>query len=114
MIQDRTTCQALHEIASTATTAECTTNGTIDCDTIMCTASISLDNQLIPITYEIVILPCNTPVGIGIRFLLISGDQTLLNQTFTGDSTVTLAFGIEVKVTVTELSGAVGLEVNQL
>ena len=96
---DETTCDVLRDIASDIDSANCTTNGKTDCDTLRCMSTSSF----VPTSYNITVLPCNKPPGIRVT-LVVNGNRELDGINFTESEDVNIAGGAAtVKVTLDQL-----------
>ena len=96
---DETTCDVLRGIASDIDSANCTTNGNTDCDTLRCMSTLPFAT----ISYNITVLPCNKPPGIRVT-LVLDGNREFDGRNFTESEDVDIAGGATtVKVTLDQL-----------
>ncbi|CAI8022982.1 hypothetical protein GBAR_LOCUS13460 [Geodia barretti] len=110
-----TTCLALQHIAVNAgkTSVTCTTDSVDNCDTISCT--VQLPNTT-PVQYKLQVLPCkeDTP-AIHVFVKRTSGDDNgAINQVLTGSKEVPVFQNMTLDVTLKQLDGAIGLQVDLL
>ena len=91
-------------------TANCTTNGDEDCDTVLCN---TVFGGTIPISYNITVLPCNKPPGLRIS-LTAAGRKELDEEVFTQSRNAPISGGIAtLVVTLDQLEDehSIGVEV---